>query len=715
LLSLPFQFAIGATFTADPLASSLAFWGRQLDAQFDIRFAPYHQLPQTLLDPNSDFARNTHGVNVALIRIEDLGQFSDWGPATRAAIEDNLRSLLNTVRGAMLRLPVPLIFSLCPPSDAAAADPAVKQWLESMEALTEHFLEDASRVHRLTFAEVLRHYPMARWNDPDAEKLGRIPYSDEFFVALGTSMVRLAHALFQPPYKVIVFDCDNTLWNGVCGEDGPDGVGVDGVRRELHQFAIEKREDGALLAMASKNNESDVLDTFAAHPQMPLKLSDFVAWRINWEPKANNLVELASELSLGIDSFVLIDDNPRECAEVEDALPQVLSLTLPADTAKIPHFLRHVWAFDRPVVTEEDRRRNAYYRQAQEFGRESRKAESFDQFLASLNLRVELFEPSRDTLARIAQLTFRTNQFNLTTVRRTEGEIQALLAEPGVQLLGVRVSDRFGDYGIVGVVVTRDTRIEAEIDTFLLSCRVLGRGVEHRILSEVARRASQRRLAMVKLRWVPSARNLPARQFLESVLGSAIHPDSEFVGSASCESLFDLRYTKPIAALPVTEAAPTPSAQRRFLDYARIANELSTASQILEALREMRSGGDGAAAHAQEYTETEARLAAIWRDLLETPYIARNANFFDAGGHSLLAVMLIVRVKEAFGIELPVEDVYSPSMTLEELALKLEGYQLSGIDPDRYADLLTEIEQLSDEEVHRLLEQEGFEQERKTV
>jgi acyl carrier protein len=131
-------------------------------------------------------------------------------------------------------------------------------------------------------------------------------------------------------------------------------------------------------------------------------------------------------------------------------------------------------------------------------------------------------------------------------------------------------------------------------------------------------------------------------------------------------------------------------------------------------MRDMRSGGDGAAANAQEYTETEARLAAIWRDLLETPYIARNANFFDAGGHSLLAVMLIVRVKEAFGIELPVEDVYSPSMTLEELALKIEGYQLSGIDPDRYADLLTEIEQLSDEEVHRLLEQEGFEQERKT-
>ena len=144
-------------------------------------------------------------------------------------------------------------------------------------------------------------------------------------------------------------------------------------RRELQEFMAEQREAGMLLTMASKNNEQDVLDTFAAHPEMPLSLRHFAAWRWNWQSKAENVSSLAEELGLGLDSFLFVDDNPKECAELSGELPEVLSLALPEDIERTPEFLNHIWAFDHPVVTEEDRNRNVYYSQQQEFGAEVRR------------------------------------------------------------------------------------------------------------------------------------------------------------------------------------------------------------------------------------------------------------------------------------------------------------------------------------------------------
>jgi FkbH-like protein len=708
LYSSQFRIVISATFTADPIQPVLAFWGRQLAPDFDVRFAPYSQVHQTLLDPQSEFALNQHGVNVVLVRVEDLGRFSEWNEEARAAMESNLHLLLGALRESPERFQAPLIFSLCPPSDQALGAPGGPQWLEKMHALTEQFLDEVPGVHVLEFSELQQRYPVKKWNDPHAERLGHIPYTEEFFCALGTAIARLAHALFMPPYKVLVFDCDNTLWNGVCSEDGPEGVVLDEPRRALHEFALRQRDEGALLAMASKNNEQDVLDTFAAHPEMPLRPEHFVAWRINWDPKARNLVEISEELSLGLDSFIFIDDNPRECAEVADALPEVLSLTLP-EPERIPHFLKHVWAFDRPVVTEEDRRRNAYYAQSQEFGRELKKAESLESFLSALRLEVRLRTPEASDWARVSQLTQRTNQFNFTTIRRTENEIQALLQDPAYNCLAARVADRFGDYGLVGVVITRDTEEAVEVDTFLLSCRVLGRGVEHRILAEVARAALGRGRKFVRFRWVPTAKNLPARQFLESVLSRSIDSAAEFTATLPAEQLIGLEY-KPAAVpapAPRREAGAKKPAPRKFIDFGKIARELSTTGQILGAIRQARAPSRAPGAQAEPMSETESRLAEIWRDLLETATVWRGDNFFDIGGHSLLAVLMIVRVKEAFGVELPVEDVYSPTMTLADLAQKIENYRLSQINPDEYADLLAEIEQMSEEEVRRLLEQEG--------
>ena len=225
-------------------------------------------------------------------------------------------------------------------------------------------------------------------------------------------------------------------------------------------------------------------------PEMPLSLRHFAAWRWNWQSKAENVTSLAEELGLGLDSFVFVDDNPKECAELSGELPEVLSLALPEDIERTPEFLNHVWAFDHPVVTEEDRNRNVYYSQQQEFGAEVRRAASLEEFMSSLDLRVVIqpFAPAK--LARVAQLTQRTNQFNLTTIRHTEAEIQSLGNE--YEIYTAEVSDRFGDYGLVGVLICRHDDAALIVDTFLLSCRVLGRGVEHRIVAFLGQTALSR-------------------------------------------------------------------------------------------------------------------------------------------------------------------------------------------------------------------------------
>lgn len=701
----PFRFSISATFTAEPVRPAILFWGRQLDAAFEVRFAPYNQAHQTLLDPRGEFARNTHGVNVLLVRLEDLGQF-EGGSVALERLEANAAQLAGEVRRAAADLGSPLIFCLAAPSPAVLSDSAWLAFHHRVSARLEACLDEVPGTQFLCWERIESLYPVAARDNPEGHRIGHIPYSDLYFTALGTALVRLAGALARPPYKVIALDCDNTLWQGICGEDGATGVLVDAPRRALQQFMSAQRDAGMLLAISSKNNEADVREVFARNPGMVLRWGDFAAWRIDWESKAPNLEALARELNAGLDCFVFVDDNPKECAEVEQALPEVLALALPEDASEIPHLLAHVWAFDHPVVTEEDRQRNAYYTQGREFGRQARAAASLEQFLATLDLRLDVRPPAREKLSRAAQLTQRTNQFNLTTVRRGEADFEAL-GRAGLECLGVTVADRFGDYGLVGLMVFETSATSLAVDSFVLSCRVLGRGVEHRMLAHLAGLARERGLAAVTLRFVPTARNTPARQFFHDVSGSHVRREGDaLVAELPVEELHGIESRIKLAAETHESEAPRKARgnPRRFVDYARIARELSRPEQILEAIRRESRGSEIALEAGA--TEIERQLAAIWSELLERPVTHRADNFFDLGGHSLLAVLLLLRVRETFGVDLPVDDLYSGSLTLRELAERIETEQLGSVDPERYAELLAEIEGLSDEEVRELLAKE---------
>lgn len=249
-------------------------------------------------------------------------------------------------------------------------------------------------------------YPIASPSDQLSDALARVPYTPLFFTALGTMIVRRLYSLQNLPRKVIVLDCDRTLWVENCSEDGAEGVGIDEPHRVFQEFLLAQQRAGMLLCLCSRNNESDVLEVFRRHAGMALKLEHLAAWRINWLPKSRNLQSLANQLGLGLDSFIFIDDDPFECAEFEAACPRVISLPLPDESREIPGFLAHVWAFDHiKPPSLEDQKRTRFYRSDQERQLFRQQTASLMDFLAGLRLQVcfELLAPHH--YARVSQLT----------------------------------------------------------------------------------------------------------------------------------------------------------------------------------------------------------------------------------------------------------------------------------------------------------------------
>ena len=658
--------AISATFTAEAIQPGLEFWARELGLDYEIRFAGYNQLFQQLLDPAGLFARNRGGFNVALLRVEDW--LRDRGAA---GLEERARRLAEAVRAAAASFSAPLILAICPPS------PRHEATVEKAERMVREGTADLAAVH------LVAPEPVAEAHDPHGDELGHVPYTPVFFVALATAIARQIHAISTPPFKVIALDCDETLWAGICGEDGPGGVVVDAPRRALQEFMAERRRSGMLLALASKNNEEDVAETFRAHPEMPLRLEDFVARRVNWEPKSANLASIAEELGLNLDTFILVDDNPKECTEAQAGCPEVLALPLPARAEEIPEFLEHVWAFDRARVTEEDRKRPELYAQQAERAKAECASASLEEFLASLQLEVRIAPMEPAQLARVAQLTQRTNQMNASCVRRTEAEIQALLASGEAECLTVDVKDRFGSYGLTGVVIFRCAGGVLVAETFLLSCRVLGRGVEHRMVARLGEIATERGLARVEIPFVAGQRNRPAALFLES-LGKRGQTHFCEVRKNASDSF----------------SAPGPAT----IDYVKIATELRDPRQILERIR-AASQRPAPVLSSPPRTPLERELAELWAGLLNVPAVGIHDNFFELGGHSLLAVQLLSRVRHIYGVELSLEVVYSGEFTVAELAKAVELKEIEQAGGN-YRELLKEVEELSDEEVRALLAEE---------
>jgi FkbH-like protein len=346
--------------------------------------------------------------------------------------------------------------------------------------------------------------------------MAKSPFSNEFYAeavrdikaAIGSSMGRTK--------KLIVVDLDDTLWGGLVGE-----VGWEGIRLGGHDYVGEAHQDfqralkalrnrGILLAIASKNNEEVALEAIRKHPEMVLRLEDFVGWRINWEDKAGNIANLVQKLNLGLDSVVFIDDSEFERQRVRSALPDVFVPDWPADKTRYATELMGLSCFDQAQVTAEDSARTRMYQEEQSRNQTRGEHESVEDWLASLDLTVAVKQLEESDVPRVVQLINKTNQMNLTTRRLSEEELRGWRDSTGADVWSIRVSDRYGDSGITGVLsVVRDAEAgdAARIVDFVLSCRVFGRKVENVMFHVAIQWAQARGKSRLLATYVPTEKN----------------------------------------------------------------------------------------------------------------------------------------------------------------------------------------------------------------
>jgi FkbH-like protein len=520
---------IAASFTPQPLE---AFVGTALlDAGVGrprVVFADYNQIHQACLDPASVFGVELDRIAL-LWRIEDVFESNliaalEGDRAAADELLDGIADLAAMVAQCARREGIPIVASIPPTPDGfgidrldAASSVDIGRLHDRATAIVIDQLADVDGVRLLDHRRLVEEIGAGSAHDLRSVLLYRQPYRPAMVELLGTELGRSVAAFDRVPPKVIALDCDNTLWGGIVGEDGPDDVQIGssfpGSAFRDFQLALRRlSRRGVLLAICSKNNPEDVDEVFNTRSDLALRADDIAAWRVNWEPKSANLAAIARELNLGLESFVFVDDSDFELAEVAAAHPQVRCLRVPDDLEELPELLAGSGLFRSMRVSDEDRKRTDMVRQ--ERRREAAKAEiSPEAFLASLGLRVEFFRVDGEHVGRVTQLINKTNQFNLTTRRRSETDVAALIASPTSAVHAIRVADRFGDYGLVGVVVTEATGADWEIDTFLMSCRVLRRGVETAMLAavaEMARAAGARRLLG---RYEPSAKNAQVAGF----------------------------------------------------------------------------------------------------------------------------------------------------------------------------------------------------------
>ena len=653
--------AIAATFTVEPILAPLRFILSEAGLALDLQCAPYHQVFQELLSDTSLLGTNAGGVDVIVIRMEDFLRESHHQDAA-SLLARTTQELSDALSHFSRRAKSPTLLAVLARSPQAAA--ALNSDLDKAQATLIGHARTLPGLQLVT-SEAINAYPTGEIYDPLRDELAHIPFTDEYYGSIALAIGRKIHALRVPAHKVLVLDCDNTLWRGVVGEDGIEGIAITDPFLSVQRFAVKQHTQGILLCLASKNTERDVLDVLDRRADMALKAEHIVAYRINWQAKADNLRSLSRELNLGLDSFVFIDDNPIECAQIRAALPQVVTLQLPSEI-EIGDFLENLWIFDKVAVTSEDLRRTSLYRENAARQLQEESATDIADFISSLDLHIDISDPTESEWPRLAQLTQRTNQFNFTTVRRTESEIRAAQLS-GAVVMRVNVKDRFGDYGLVGLIVANSTDGSLLIDTLLLSCRVLGRGVEHAMLHRLGQLATERNLAHVDLLYIRTAKNEPARAFAESVAGDfRIESQNQIlyripVGFAprivhrpgyDPEAITNARKSEETRAIPPGLSSLS-SLDSRSDRYSRIAAEFASGSALIDAMRlkeaRLRSLSNPIEKPA---SETEAKLVALWQELLNIDDIGVADDYFALGGTSLLAARMFSEIAQRFGVKL---------------------------------------------------------------
>lgn len=511
----PLQVNLCASFVIEPLEDYLNYWCKEFELPVNITLSPYNQVFQQLLNPESLLNQN-NGINILFVRIEDwLRDQTDQSTSEQVNfLNKTYLNLTGAIKQSRKNNAVPCLIGIVPLSISHYSSIEVADQIAGLNEKLYSLLGTIPGLHLLDLNKIGTLYDIEEIFDAKSDEIGHIPFTQEYYAALGTFLSRKIRAYKSPSYKVIALDCDNTLWKGICGEDGPTNVIIDTNYAYVQEFLLEKYREGFLLVLCTKNNEADVWEVFDRNEGMILKRERIAAYRINWNPKSGNLASIAQELNLGVDSFIFIDDSNFEIEQMSFSCPEVLSINLPEDPSTFFSFLNHIWEFDLFNVTEEDLQRNNLYKAEKQRKEEQDNYEYLNDFLESLNIKTDLHELEEKNLDRALQLTLRTNQFNLNGIKKTRKDILKYINDHEALKWIIEVKDRFGNYGLVGLLLAKEIQNTLVIETFLLSCRVLGRNIEDFVLSELKTFCIFKELDIIKAEFRLTEKNKPFTEFL---------------------------------------------------------------------------------------------------------------------------------------------------------------------------------------------------------
>jgi len=533
--ALPQRVAILASHTFEFIRPFLVVEGAQLGLAITPYFAPFGQFEQALAAPlTPDHAAGPDALVLAM-RPEDLDPdavvrfYATGGKRLGALLDEMVERLVSCARMFRDRADGPVLVAnfampaLLPlgPLDANS-EGTLTYALAAANAQLRARLATVPGALVWDYAGLVAGAGAATWTDARTWSLARVAVASANQPRLAAHLARTLRAARRPAAKCLVLDLDETLWGGIVGDDGMRGLKLGDEHpgsafKAFQRQALALRDRGVLLAVASKNDLDVAKQVFLEHPEMLIKWEDLAAVRINWAPKSVNIREMAAELNIGADAMVFFDDNPVERAEVRANAPEVTVIEVPTDPLQYPAALHASPAFDQVALSDEDRSRAAMY-QVERQRRSLEEATSDPtEFLRSLEMVAVVGEASPTTAARIGQLIGKTNQFNLTTRRYTDAELAELVESPRATVAWLRLNDKFGDQGLVAVGVLRTNGTTGLLDTVLMSCRVMNRGVERALLSYLAEHA--RRLGCRELigEYLPTKKNAMVRELYPSL------------------------------------------------------------------------------------------------------------------------------------------------------------------------------------------------------
>lgn len=522
-----------ASYTVEPIRPSLQLQALRAGIALELLVPPFRQGLRALIDPHSELAEFSPDFVIVALRPADdcpplFDSYNSLSPKEAMGMADDwLNSLGAALAAFRARQKACILIQNCEQpswlaqgiSDGASSH----SQLAVVDRINARLFEMAGEIgnaYVMDYDSLVATHGRRNWTDPRLALVARMPIAPAYHWAFAGFLIRHIRPLVGLSKKVLVVDADNTLWGGVIGDVGIEGIalGPDFPGNAFVLFQkrlLDLHHRGIVLCIASKNEPGIVEEAIARHPNMVLRTQHFASIKANWSDKPGNLRKIAEELNLGLDSFVFMDDSPVECALMREALPAVMTVPLGEDAAHHAATLEGLDCFEQWTITEEDRQRGALY--AAEAGRRSAAAAAVDMpsFYRQLDMRLSISMDDAMQVSRIAQLTQRTNQFNMNAIRCTDADIRRYRESPDYHVLAARLVDRFGDNGIIGAALVERSGEEWRLPVFLMSCRVLGRTVEQCFLKWIGALARDAGAARLIAWFKPTVKNQPFAGFYQ--------------------------------------------------------------------------------------------------------------------------------------------------------------------------------------------------------